>query len=292
MTDSQYGNIIKCTLENELNSKQADESQAVKAILDNCGVAFPAGSQEEILSILKTDDYMGWRVCTFSDAQHYANEGVAAIGINSDHTVVIAPEGNEETYDLQKAVALPVASIALTDRLDMQFFAYRAATTTSTPGGGGALFPHGNYKSYFASHLNIDTDGVGDSHGNKDHQTSTSYMNGKLNADIHNYVVFPKNSTQLSAMLGCACVVVGPGGQYKFGIVGDAGPDKSDPTSRNYVDEASWHMITELGYPPKNSDDRPEGTFRTIIFPDTKRSSWNVNTLNKDAENAARAYYY
>ena len=172
----------------------------------------------------------------------------------------------------------------------MQFFAYAGAATTTTILNPK---PHGNYLEYKTNVLHIDTDGVGSDHGNEYHQSQTSYMNGKLNADIHNYIVYPQNASNLSKMLGCVCVVKGPKG-HAFGIVGDACDDKT-PGEENYIDEVSWHMRESLGYPPANCNDGLEGiNFTIYIFPETKQSSWpeDRSLFDYRVSLAGMKYYY
>lgn len=90
MKSSQYKNIIQGTLANHSKDSSSGTPLAVvKAIFDNCGVAFPSGSNTDILLTLLSDDYMGWRSCTAAKAQYYANKGVAAIGVDAHRIVVI-----------------------------------------------------------------------------------------------------------------------------------------------------------------------------------------------------------
>lgn len=95
MTGTQYKNVAQWTLAN--GAAEASESAAAaKAIFDNMGVPFPAGSCGEILLTLMSEDYMGWRACTHLEAQEYANAGTAAVGIDGEHVVVILPEEGED----------------------------------------------------------------------------------------------------------------------------------------------------------------------------------------------------
>ena len=72
MTGTQYKNVAQWTLANGA-AEASDSAAAAKAIFDNMGVPFPAGSCGEILLTLMSEDYMGWRACTHLEAQEYAN---------------------------------------------------------------------------------------------------------------------------------------------------------------------------------------------------------------------------
>ena len=52
-------------------------------------------------------------------------------------------------------------------------------------------------------------------------------------------------------------------------------------------------MINDLGFDSDGATYvEPEEPVTTYIFPETKRGSWNSETLNEDVEAAARAYFY
>ena len=135
MTGTQYKNVAQWTLAN--GAAEASESAAAaKAIFDNMGVPFPAGSCGEILLTLMSEDYMGWRACTHLEAQEYANAGTAAVGIDGEHVVVILPEEGE---DLVGAVvqanatsyARQASDISTAERITMQFYANSKPQTSS-----------------------------------------------------------------------------------------------------------------------------------------------------------------
>ena len=127
MTGTQYKNVAQWTLANGA-AEASDSAAAAKAIFDNMGVPFPAGSCGEILLTLMSEDYMGWRACTHLEAQEYANAGTAAVGIDGEHVVVILPEEGE---DLVGAVvqanatsyARQASDISTAERITMQFYA-------------------------------------------------------------------------------------------------------------------------------------------------------------------------
>ena len=114
-------------------------------------------------------------------------------------------------------------------------------------------------------------------------------MNGVLNADIHRYIVIPKNVSGYASLRGCVGVVVRSDGTYLFGVVGEVGPNRNP----GVLDEFSVKMIQDLGF---NTDGStyvsPADIVTTYIFTDTKRSSWPSATLNKDVENVGRNYFY
>ena len=90
MTASQYKNVIEWSL--YLN-KSKDESPMIMArkILNNLGVALPQGNVKEILHILESNTYMGWRSCSLVEAEQYAEIGVPTIAINEEDIVIIKP---------------------------------------------------------------------------------------------------------------------------------------------------------------------------------------------------------
>lgn len=137
MTGTQYKNVAQWTLAN--GAAEASESAAAaKAIFDNMGVPFPAGSCGEILLTLMSEDYMGWRACTHLEAQEYANAGTAAVGIDGEHVVVILPEEGEGLVGAvvqanATSYARQASDISTAERITMQFYANSAALATNLP---------------------------------------------------------------------------------------------------------------------------------------------------------------
>ena len=135
MTGTQYKNVAQWTLAN--GAAEASESAAAaKAIFDNMGVPFPAGSCGETLLTLMSEDYMGWRACTHLEAQEYANAGTAAVGIDGEHVVVILPEEGEGLVGAvvqanATSYARQASDISTAERITMQFYANSAAATNS-----------------------------------------------------------------------------------------------------------------------------------------------------------------
>ena len=92
MIGPQYKNIIQWTLKHDISDLNDDRMVIARKIFSNLGVAFPIGDLDEIISILKSKNYLGWRQCSFNDVQKYANAGVASIGINHTDIVIILPD--------------------------------------------------------------------------------------------------------------------------------------------------------------------------------------------------------
>ena len=139
MTGSQYKNVAQWTLANTPGVEAMDSASAARMIFNNLGVAFPNGSCEEILLTLMSEDYMGWTSCTYRQAQEYANAGVAAVGVDTGHVVVILPDESADSVIASadaaaSANAKQTSEIAAAERMGMQFYTYAAsATTTITP---------------------------------------------------------------------------------------------------------------------------------------------------------------
>ena len=102
-------------------------------------MAFPHSNNLEVLTTLMSNAYMGWESCTFAQAEEAANYGIAAVGMDTDHLVVILPEdttgltGVASQDATQNPIARQAADIPLSERLSIQFFAYTSANTTTSP---------------------------------------------------------------------------------------------------------------------------------------------------------------
>lgn len=92
MTGSQYKNIIQWTLFFHKDLEGADSMTVVKKILNNLGVAFPNGTLDDVIRILKKKRFLGWRPCSGDDAQKYVNLGVASIAIDSARVIILCPD--------------------------------------------------------------------------------------------------------------------------------------------------------------------------------------------------------
>ncbi len=94
MNSKQYKNIIEWTLNNSKMDSTNNHLDIIKNIFKNMGISIPHGDYSEIYRIIGSNDYMGWRLCTYNEAQNFANNGIPVIGINENSMVVISP--NEE----------------------------------------------------------------------------------------------------------------------------------------------------------------------------------------------------
>ena len=146
MTGSQYKNVAQWTLANTPGVEAMDSSDAARVIFNNLGVAFPNGSCEEILLTLMSEDYMGWTPCTYRQAQEYANAGVAAVGVDTGHVVVILPDESADSVIASadaaaSANAKQTSEIATAERMSMQFYTYAASATTTITPEPKRLFP-------------------------------------------------------------------------------------------------------------------------------------------------------
>ena len=135
MTSSQYNNIVQYTLANMTAEDSQDSAVVTRKIMNNCGVGFPHGNNLEIMLTLLSEDYMGWRSCTRTDAQQMANNGIATIGVSPERAVVIKAEGGEEINNLlvldeNSEYAATISELPLAQTYNMAFFNYSADTTT------------------------------------------------------------------------------------------------------------------------------------------------------------------
>lgn len=136
MTAEQYNNVVKCTMKREEFPKGADSFEQARVIFKNLGVALPQGTRRQVLDLLQTNDYMGWRSCTAQEAQQYANKGVAAIGVGEDRMVILSAETEEEkgkeTVAAKTPMVMTLQADAITDAApDLAFYAYSYDTTTT-----------------------------------------------------------------------------------------------------------------------------------------------------------------
>lgn len=69
------------------------------------------------------DDYMWWKNCTCAEAQEFADKGIPAIGIDTEHAVLILPVAESipasdvdfEDLSAETAFAAVAADIPLTE---------------------------------------------------------------------------------------------------------------------------------------------------------------------------------
>ena len=282
MNKKQYNNVIDWTITHDQSAQTEDSLKTARTVFKNMGVALPQGDLKQVSDVLKTDDYMGWRSCTMQEAQAAADRGTAAIGINEEKIVILAANDEEQPVTATASVMTLSDTAAENAEPALAFYSYNYGTTV-TP------VPHGNYLTFSCTQPAVCNDGIGNSHGDVYHQSQTSYMNGTLNADDHRYIVIPKSVSNFSSILGCVGVAVRSDGTYMFGVVGDVGPNRNS----GILDEFSVKMIQDLGF---NTDGanyvNPSDTVTTYIFTDTRRSSWESETLNAQAEFVGNRYFY
>lgn len=134
MNSRQYNNIVQHSLSNLLFQGKNDPCENVKYILKACGIALPHGDNLEILQALMSENYMGWHSCTHKQAQDFANEGTATIGIDENHIILITPDETAlaDTAAQTNDYVRTANSIAIPERLQMQFFASAYGTTGGT----------------------------------------------------------------------------------------------------------------------------------------------------------------
>lgn len=131
MTASQYKNIIQWSLFLNPNLSNAESLIVAKKIFDNLGVALPNGDYNEIINVLKSDTYMGWRNCSFEDLQIFADIGVPAMAISDDCIIVILPNSkfsnfsyNENLESIKNNNVKHSSEFTEKDSEKMRFFAY------------------------------------------------------------------------------------------------------------------------------------------------------------------------
>lgn len=126
MDKKQYNNIIDHSVKYDIAAKD-DSLQTARTVFNNMGVAFPQGDMKEVYQAISSNNYMGWRECTFEKAQELANKGIATIGINDDGVIVILAEDSEQTVATTASImSMEQATGAVSG---MQYYAYTAGST-------------------------------------------------------------------------------------------------------------------------------------------------------------------
>lgn len=137
MNGKQYKNIIDWTVKHNNTAESSNSLETVRAVLKNMGIPLPQGSCKDVFEILKTDNYMGWQSCPIKEAQSYANEGTAAIGISGERIVVLSAEVIDEDVVSDETQAATPAVMTLSDNTsayavsDLQYFAYSSGDTNN-----------------------------------------------------------------------------------------------------------------------------------------------------------------
>ena len=131
MTGSQYKNIMQWTLFFHQNQLDKMASNIVKTIFNNLGVAYPNGTNKDIIKILKQETYLGWRSCVCEDVQKYANCGIAAIAINEENSVILIPDtsinnlsANEALDKIENQYVKHITNLSEEEQKQYNFFVY------------------------------------------------------------------------------------------------------------------------------------------------------------------------
>ena len=141
MTKEQYKNIISMTVNDVKKENVLNSVELTRTIMGNCGVAFPNGSLAEVTSTLATDEYMGWRECSETQATEYVNEGIPVIRVDNTGISVIAPDdGNDAELTVNSPATFNSNTSVQTSNSDVsQYYAYYANTTTTTQAVNGEI---------------------------------------------------------------------------------------------------------------------------------------------------------
>ena len=96
MNRKEYNDIIKWTLKHDETANIGNSLDATRSILRNMGLALPQGDLKRVSEVLKTNDYMGWKECTFTEALEATLQGTAAISVSEDRIEVMTNDENEK----------------------------------------------------------------------------------------------------------------------------------------------------------------------------------------------------
>ena len=124
MNKEQYNNIIEKTIAKEQNN--LNNIELARKILKNMGVPLPSGDLNNIVSIIKKENYMGWRKCSFEDAKSSGEKGIATIGISDDEKIIKVFSENELSTEKTN---LEAKSDNYLDFSNYNFYAYNSMNT-------------------------------------------------------------------------------------------------------------------------------------------------------------------
>ncbi len=128
MTTTQYKNIIDHTVKFLAAEDSENSVKTAIKILNNRGISLPETEPSAIREALSGGDYLGWEACTEEEAQTYANDGFAVVGVSDDRIVVIEPELEGVEKSGNKSVAT-VSDISGEEKASMSFFSGGKAAT-------------------------------------------------------------------------------------------------------------------------------------------------------------------
>ena len=104
MRKEQYDGIINNVLNDMPSVICKSDFQIVKNILNKMGIPLPTGDLQNVFSIVHSNCYMGWRLCTLKKAFSFANKGIAAIGLNKERIVILKGSDEQEQNASNTAV--------------------------------------------------------------------------------------------------------------------------------------------------------------------------------------------
>lgn len=133
MTASQYKNIVQWTLCECKFTAEEQSLKVVRRLFKNLGISFPhEGACDQLLHILKTNAFLGWRENSWEDAQKYADLGIVSIGINTSKVILILPdESTPILTNIQDVISAENPNVKHSSNLsddekrNMYFFSYR-----------------------------------------------------------------------------------------------------------------------------------------------------------------------
>jgi hypothetical protein len=117
----------------------------------------------------------------------------------------------------------------------------------------------------FTTGMTIDTDGAGSSHGDRTHLRSTSYANGRLNADHTNFVALSPGWARAHGLHLGDVVAVKYHGKVAFAIYGD------NYAGNRAHGEGSYRLARELGINPDPNRGGASGGVEYIAYPGSGR---------------------
>ena len=135
MNKEQYNDIIDNTLHTYSVEVSVSNLSTVKTILNKMGIPLPSGDLQEIFSILQTNNYMAWRLCTLQDAQTFANQGTAVIGISRDRISIFKETDTQNLKANNEAIISIDESTNIYSVSDMLFYNYTAMRTSGNQYG-------------------------------------------------------------------------------------------------------------------------------------------------------------
>ncbi len=125
--------IINWTLRQPTSAQGRDSVSVVREILSNYGMTLPNGTALEILQTMMKNDYMGWKNCTYAQAQELADSGETVVGVNSEKAVLLTAEETDSSYNTESSEYVTTVSALSTQTLSgMQFFSTNSTGTTTT----------------------------------------------------------------------------------------------------------------------------------------------------------------